>query len=126
MVCVTLRPSTPSYGYSQQCGGRSASRVESRGADRSTNSQTSAWLGPSARTRAGPWHDLFSTGDGYLGTELLRASSGSGYLTVDRWDHRNSFDAFMSARTHDYRALDQRLEGIAVAERRIGDFDTVG
>ena len=75
---------------------------------------------------AGPWHDLFSTGDGYLGTELLRASSGSGYLTVDRWDHRNSFDAFMSARTHDYRASDQRLGGIAVAERRIGDFDTVG
>ena len=32
----------------------------------------------------------------------------------------------LSARTHDYRALDQRLEGIAVAERRIGDFDTVG
>ena len=36
------------------------------------------------------------------------------------------FNAFMSAPTHDYRALDQRLEGIAVAERRIGDFDTVG
>ena len=43
----------PSYGYSQQCGGRSAIRVESRGADMSTNSQTSAWLGPSARTRGG-------------------------------------------------------------------------
>lgn len=74
----------------------------------------------------GPWRDLFATADGYLGTELLRAQSDSRYLTLDRWDRRASFDAFMATRHDDYRALDAQLDGIAQTERRIGDFDTVG
>jgi hypothetical protein len=73
----------------------------------------------------GPWRDLFAPADGYLGTELVRAPSGSRYLTLDRWDQRVSYDTFMSSRADDYRVLDVRLEGIAQTERRIGDFDTV-
>ena len=42
VVCATLKPSTPSNGYSQRCGGRSARTAASGRPDRQTNCSTNA------------------------------------------------------------------------------------
>ena len=42
VVCATLKPSTPSNGYQQRCGGRSARTAASGRPDRQTNCSTNA------------------------------------------------------------------------------------
>jgi heme-degrading monooxygenase HmoA len=46
----------------------------------------------------GAWVDLFKTGTGYLGTELLHNENEPlRYLTIDRWDSTESYEAFQSS-----------------------------
>ncbi len=74
--------------------------------------------------RDGAWARLFSRGDGYRGTELLRGEGGD-YLTLDVWRTQRDFDAFMSAHRTDYEALDGRTEGWTVSEQRMGAFERI-
>ena len=43
----------------------------------------------------GVWVEFFRKGVGYLGTELLKESNGS-YITIDRWDSRESWQGSIS------------------------------
>lgn len=75
---------------------------------------------------AGEWASLFSRGDGYLGTELLRHSEDpTEYLTVDRWVSRAAHERFLNRFGDEYRQLDRRLEGIAGEETLLGTFDAL-
>lgn len=66
----------------------------------------------------GPWGELFRRAAGYLGTELYRDSARPGrYLTIDRWQDEQAWQAFLAAFRPDYESLDARLEGIAAVER---------
>lgn len=72
----------------------------------------------------GEWADLFRRAEGYLGTSLLRAVSGTPmYLTVDRWTNAAAYDAFLTAWELDYQALDERSRALALREVRLGGID---
>lgn len=71
----------------------------------------------------GDWARLFARGPGFLGTELLRAPDETDeYITIDRWDNAASHAAFLDMFGDAYRALDARMEGLTLAEERIGAF----
>ena len=71
----------------------------------------------------GDWARLFAQAPGFLGTELLHACDAPGtYVTVDRWDDATSHAAFLTAFGDAYHALDARMEGLTLAEERIGAF----
>ena len=71
----------------------------------------------------GTWSALFSKAEGFIKVELLRCTEEEGrYLTIDHWISQRAFDAFQAKFASDYHSLDQRLEGIATTEKRIGAF----
>ncbi len=78
----------------------------------------------------GAWARLFAQTDGYIGTELLRATErdaterdqGTRYVTIDRWQHAEDFTRFQEQFGDEYKALDTELEGLTVSERKLGTF----
>ena len=72
----------------------------------------------------GDWAQLFATAPGFVRTELWRDGDGI-YLTADHWDSFTAFERFQAGHGEDYRRLDARLEGIALAETFLGAFDLV-
>jgi heme-degrading monooxygenase HmoA len=71
----------------------------------------------------GEWAQLFRSAEEYRGTELLRsATDPTSFVTIDRWDDEDAFDAFEQRYTEPYRELDARFEACTVNERRIGVF----
>jgi heme-degrading monooxygenase HmoA len=74
----------------------------------------------------GAWADLFKTGTGYLGTELLRNENEPlHYLTIDRWDSRESYEAFQSQRENEYKHLDAQCDGLTEREAPLGRWNSV-
>jgi heme-degrading monooxygenase HmoA len=74
----------------------------------------------------GEWAQFFRSGQGYVGTELLRdVEIPSRYLVVDRWDTRELYNEFVEANRAEYmRRVDEsafRYEH----ELRIGTFESV-
>ena len=55
----------------------------------------------------GAWAQLFARAEGFRGTELFRAEDGS-YLTLDIWNSRADFEAFLAAHRDAYEALDRK------------------
>lgn len=78
-----------------------------------------ALYGPS-----GEWVALFQRADGFLGTELLRASDVSiRYLTIDRWESEAAYRQFRSTYAGAYEVVDRAGEGLTEAETHIGEFE---
>ena len=73
---------------------------------------------------AGEWARLFAQSAGFRGTELLRGDDQS-YLTIDRWEKKEDFAAFLAEHEAAYRDLDKRTEGWTRSETRLGEFETV-
>jgi heme-degrading monooxygenase HmoA len=74
----------------------------------------------------GAWATLFRSSPGFLGTELLRDLEGARrYLTVDRWQSRESYESFRRENREQYDTLDQRGEDLTDVEALVGDFTTV-
>lgn len=74
----------------------------------------------------GSWAKLFGRGKGYLGTELVwDENEPDRYFTIDRWDSRESYDAFMSEWMKQYRELDAVCEGLTENEKKVGEFTSV-
>ena len=71
----------------------------------------------------GEWARLFARSARFLGTELLRATEGGAYLTIDRWESRDGFAAFQRQWRLDYEALDRRAETLTEEETLIGRFE---
>ena len=75
---------------------------------------------------SGPWTRLFRRSDGYLGTDLLRRSDGSGeYLTLDRWASLAAYEAFRARWSNEYRELDDQLEELTEDETPLGAFEVL-
>ena len=71
----------------------------------------------------GAWAALFRRGAGYLGTEFLESTADPAiYITVDRWESAEAWEAFLRGWSDDYAALDRTCEGLTVAEEEIGVF----
>jgi heme-degrading monooxygenase HmoA len=74
----------------------------------------------------GAWADLFKNDDGYLGTELLQSNMAPGlYMTIDRWDSKESYENFLVKWKAEYGRLDEQCEGLTESEKRIGGFRQV-
>src|SRR5580658_1445687 len=75
--------------------------------------------------RDGVWARLFAQAEGFVEVELLCCTERDDrYLTIDRWSSRAAFDAFQARFGADYKAMDERLEGLTATETRIGAFTT--
>jgi heme-degrading monooxygenase HmoA len=72
----------------------------------------------------GDWARFFATGEGYLGTQLLRSAAGD-YLLLDRWESAASFDAFMRDHGAAYEQRSRRTVALYEREERLGAFDLV-
>jgi heme-degrading monooxygenase HmoA len=74
----------------------------------------------------GEWCAFFRTGQGYVGTELLRdLEIPARYLVIDRWESRDAYNAFVEANREEYM---RRVDDNAFrhdAELRIGTFENV-
>jgi heme-degrading monooxygenase HmoA len=72
----------------------------------------------------GVWAELFQRASGYRGTELLRPGEPGGWwMTIDRWDSFEHFEAFQREFGIDSRGLDDELEGVAGEEGFVGAFE---
>ena len=77
----------------------------------------------SAYGALGEWARLFRRARGYLGTELLESiTDPTAYVTVDRWESAEAWEAFLRAWRDDYAALDRRCEPLTLAEAEVGTF----
>ena len=73
----------------------------------------------------GDWARLFRLAEGFEGTQLLSATDDAErFLTIDRWRSVDHFTGFREQFGEQYRALDARLEGLTVSERKLGTFVT--
>jgi heme-degrading monooxygenase HmoA len=74
----------------------------------------------------GEWSRFFRGGRGYVGTELLRDVEQPGrYLVVDRWETRETYNAFVAEHRDEYmRRVDESTFHYE-RELRIGTFESV-
>jgi heme-degrading monooxygenase HmoA len=71
----------------------------------------------------GVWAQLFKQGEGYLGTELLRApKKRQRYLTIDRWASEEARDAFLSEHQREYDEIDRNCRELTEGEKELGSF----
>ncbi len=74
----------------------------------------------------GDWAQLFRSGPGYVGTELIKdASNPNRYVTVDFWCSRADYETFRQQRAEEYQRVDQRCEQMTEKERALGTFERV-
>lgn len=68
----------------------------------------------------GDWARLFAKHNGYVGTELITIDEPRHYLTIDRWESAEAFDAYMELDGEEYKRLDERFEAFTVSEELVG------
>ncbi|WP_133241243.1 antibiotic biosynthesis monooxygenase family protein [Nocardioides gansuensis] len=72
----------------------------------------------------GAWAKLFSSSEGFEGTELFVSLSRPGhYLTVDRFQDEASWRRFQTDHRDAYLELDAASEGFTVSERELAGPD---
>jgi len=70
----------------------------------------------------GTWARFFRSGEGFLGSELMRGTGGA-YLTIDRWASPEAAEAFRRANAARYAELDAACALLTAEETHLGDFD---
>ena len=71
----------------------------------------------------GDWVRLFSRAAGFIGTELVRdTADATRYLTIDRWESRQAYDAFRAEFAAEYGEIDAACEALTSSESLIGLF----
>jgi heme-degrading monooxygenase HmoA len=74
----------------------------------------------------GAWVELFKKSAGYLGTELMHdEKQPRHYLTIDRWDSKESYKAFQSQWKEKYNALDTQCDGLTERESLLGEWSSI-
>jgi heme-degrading monooxygenase HmoA len=75
----------------------------------------------------GTWVRLFRRATGYLGSELLHdRADAQRYVTIDRWESREAWQAFRQQFAADYERLDREFEQLTTAESPLGEFTPAG
>jgi heme-degrading monooxygenase HmoA len=71
----------------------------------------------------GDWVQLFRKSPGYIGTELLHDQTKKDrYLTIDRWESTEAYDAFRLSSDREYRTLDRKCSNWTEEESALGCF----
>ncbi|HUY70797.1 MAG TPA: antibiotic biosynthesis monooxygenase [Gaiellaceae bacterium] len=74
----------------------------------------------------GEWARFFRTGQGFVGTELLRDVETQGrYLVVDRWETRDSYNEFVAAHKAEFMRRVDEAAFTYEQELRLGTFENV-
>ena len=74
----------------------------------------------------GVWAELFRKGSGFMSTELLHDEMHSQkYITIDRWDSAECYEAFHSQFKKEYETLDAQCQGLTEQESLLGKWETV-
>lgn len=73
----------------------------------------------------GEWARFFRGGEGYLGTELLRADGPDGlrYLVIDRWRSAADYERFLAAHEDEYARRSRATERRYRSETVLGRFE---
>ena len=75
----------------------------------------------------GTWVRLFRRAPGYLGSVLLQdRADAHRYVTIDRWESREAWQAFRQHFASEYERLDREFEGMTTAEAPLGEFTPAG
>ena len=72
----------------------------------------------------GVWAEFFRKRDGFVGTELFQGANGT-YVTIDRWDSKDSFETFARKHRDEYRQIDMRCDALTEEEIRLGDYTSI-
>jgi heme-degrading monooxygenase HmoA len=73
---------------------------------------------------SGDWARLFGRDPAYRETLLLRDPFRERtYLTLDFWDSRAAYEAFLGAHLTAYTAFDRACESLTSAERKVGSYE---
>jgi len=70
----------------------------------------------------GSWSRFFRSGEGFLGSELMRGTDGT-YLTIDRWISLPAFRAFRNANAQHYAELDDRCSELTTEEAMVAEVE---
>ena len=74
----------------------------------------------------GSWAELFQRDPAYKGTRLLHdITEPCRYVTIDTWDDEDSYGGFRAMYAQEYNALDQEMEELTTAEKKLGIFQTL-
>ena len=74
----------------------------------------------------GEWATFFRGGRGYIGTELLKDVEQPGrYVVVDRWESRETYNAFVEGRRDEYMRRVDETRYLYDQELRFGTFENV-
>ena len=72
----------------------------------------------------GDWAKFFSSGKGYIGTDLHRdIDQANRYLTIDEWTSREAFETFKDQRQEEYHRIDKKCESLTEYEKLVGLFE---
>jgi len=75
----------------------------------------------------GEWSRFFRTGQGYVGTELMRdRNNHRRYLTIDFWRSPEDYESFRQQQAAEYQRIDQKSEQMTEHEREFGTFASIG
>ena len=74
----------------------------------------------------GEWAEFFRTGQGYIGTELLRDLETPGrYVVIDRWESADTYNVFVAEHREEYMRRSDESAFYYEQELRIGTFENV-
>jgi heme-degrading monooxygenase HmoA len=74
----------------------------------------------------GEWMQLFRRDPAYRGTSLLRDRDQPGrYITIDRWEDLESYEAFRAEYGMEYQEIDKRTAMLTESEKRVGVFESL-
>lgn len=74
----------------------------------------------------GTWAELFRKGGGFISTELLRDETNpQKFITIDRWDSAESYEALHAQFKQEYETLDAQCEGLTEQETLLGKWESV-
>ena len=77
-----------------------------------------------AYSSEGVWAQFFRRDPSYHETILLRDASQVGrYVTLDVWDHRDSYLKFKGRFADEYQKIDEDCEKLTASERHVGIFE---
>jgi len=74
----------------------------------------------------GTWVELFRRDRAFRGTSLLcDREKPTRYLTIDRWQDLEAYEAFRVQFAREYQEIDRRMERLTTGERRLGVFESI-
>jgi len=71
----------------------------------------------------GVWGRLFSRGEGFVRTELLRVGKSLRYFTIDAWRSREAYERFRKNYVAEYGEIDAQCESLTESETKVGEFN---